>query len=655
MKWVVRRPPDGAAAELQGPRAKVEQLEPRRLLSAAITGFVFNDANADGTRDADEGALARPIYIDANANGAQDAGEAGATLNADGTYTFADLAPGTYLVRMAAANDFVQTYPGPAGTNAGHAVTVQDGQTASGFDFGAVPSGSLPLIHGLVYRDANENGAQDAGESNLVNYRVYIDSNDNGQLDAGEPSALTSTNGYGFTGLLPGTYVVRTQRAVQQIHVTSPAPADDAAHVVTVSMSQHDNVRNFGIAPVYPFATFGPILDAYVRDGDGAATNYGSDPQLIVQQSDVPGSTYETYVRLDVANYPDIRSFKLRLFGGLVAGTGDGPVEIAAYAQGGGGSVLYNWNESSLTWNTRPGAANNTPLASVTVSGTDAKWYELDLSSYVAPLRAAGQFGIPIVLKATTPGGRVAFASRNNPDSAIRVKQVINEDTAPPTVTQVLAGGSGWTKDFKLGLRARDLGAEGFALPPGGAANPLAPRPLPWTNVNQVRVRFNEYVNGINTKALVLLKADGTRVYPLDARFEPLSLTATWTFAAPFAPGRYTVDLDPGIIKDSAGNALAAGAWVPLPLNVLPGDANRDGRVTATDLYEVRTRLGRTVASASYSPFADVTADGRIDAFDYVTVRARQMSSLPPPPTLAAALFASTRIAGAAALVDSVG
>jgi hypothetical protein len=382
----------------------------------------------------------------------------------------------------------------------------------------------------------------------------------------------------------------------------------------------------------------------------------------------VVGSNAETYVRLDVGNYPDIRSFKLRLFGGLVAGSGDGSVEVAAYAQGGGGSVSYNWTEANLTWNNRPGTANDTPLASITVTGTGPQWYELDLSAYVRQVRSTGQQAIPIVLKATSAGGgAVSFASRNNPDSAVRPRQMINIDADPPVVTQVLAGGSGWTKEFKLGLQDRSLGAGGFVLPPGGAlgpASPLAPQPLPWTNVNTVRVRFNENVANINTKALEFTAADGTRIYPLDARFDTASLTATWTFAKPFAAGRYTVNVS-SIVKDASGNPVNAGAWLPLQLNVLPGDVNRDGRVNAMDLYEVRARLGRnagtapTSAWAGYSPFADVTADGRVDAFDFVHVRARQYTSLGPeaPPTVASALFGSARIAtnaaAAAALVDS--
>jgi hypothetical protein len=642
-----------------------EPLECRRLLSAAIAGTVFNDADADGVRDPGEGVLAgRTVYLDANANGTRDAGETGATSGLDGAYAFADLAPGTYLVRLAAVNDFAQTYPGPTGptgSNAGYTVTVADGQTAAGYDFGAIATGSLPRIHGAVFRDGNENGTREAGELNVFNYTVYIDANDSGQRDAGEPSYVSNPNGYGFSGLLPGTYVLRVLPAGQLVHVTTPSPLDDAAHAVTLTMGQLDTSRDFGVAPVYQAASFGPIADAYVRDGDAAGTVFGSDPQLLVQRSDTVGSNAETYVRLDAANYPEIRSFKLRLYGGLVPGTGDGsPVEVAAYAQGGGGSVSYNWTEANLTWNNKPGAANDIPLASVTVAGADPQWYELDLSTYVRQARATGQQAIPIVLKATSAGGNaVSFASRNNPDSTIRPRQMINIESDPPVVTQVLAGGSGWTKEFKLGLQARSMGAGGFVLPPGGAlgaSSPVAPQPLPWTNVNAIRVRFNENVAIINTKALVFTAADGTRIYPLDARFDALSLTATWTFAKPFAAGRYTVDVDPSIVKDNSGNLLNAGAWLPLQLNVLPGDVNRDGRVNAVDLYDVRARLGRSAGNppssawAAYSPFADVTADGRIDAFDYATVRARQYASLGPT----AALFGSARVArGAAALVDS--
>ena len=67
--------------------------------------------------------------------------------------------------------------------------------------------------------------------------------------------------------------------------------------------------------------------------------------------------------------------------------------------------------------------------------------------------------------------------------------------------------------------------------------------------------------------------------------------------AKPFAAGRYTVDVDPTIVKDNSGNPLDGGARVPLQLNVLPGDVNRDGRVNGMDLYEVRARLVATKAA----------------------------------------------------------
>ncbi|HEX4793260.1 MAG TPA: SdrD B-like domain-containing protein [Humisphaera sp.] len=68
-----------------------------------ISGFVFNDKNANGKRDAGEAALAnRVVYIDANNNGKLDAGERRALSAADGRFSFDGLSAGNYVIREVA-------------------------------------------------------------------------------------------------------------------------------------------------------------------------------------------------------------------------------------------------------------------------------------------------------------------------------------------------------------------------------------------------------------------------------------------------------------------------------------------------------------------------------------------------------------------------
>ena len=55
----------------------------------------------------------------------------------------------------------------------------------------------------------------------------------------------------------------------------------------------------------------------------------------------------------------------------------------------------------------------------------------------------------------------------------------------------------------------------------------------------------------------------------------------------------------------------------------LPGDLDRDGRVTILDLIRLRNSVGGDPASGGVAPLADVNADGQINIVDLVLVRGR--------------------------------
>jgi hypothetical protein len=67
----------------------VEALEGRVLLSATITGTVFNDLNSNGVQDPGESGIAGvTVFLDANNDGVLQPGEMTATTGADGSYSF---------------------------------------------------------------------------------------------------------------------------------------------------------------------------------------------------------------------------------------------------------------------------------------------------------------------------------------------------------------------------------------------------------------------------------------------------------------------------------------------------------------------------------------------------------------------------------------
>jgi endoglucanase len=109
-------------------------------------------------------------------------------------------------------------------------------------------------------------------------------------------------------------------------------------------------------------------------------------------------------VKFDLSSVATISSAKLRLFGKL----SDAALSSLSIGVYGAASA---WTESALTWNTRP-AVGSASLGSVSVSGTTAKWYEIDLGSYLKSEKAAGRNIVTLVLKSQTRAATVcAFSS----------------------------------------------------------------------------------------------------------------------------------------------------------------------------------------------------------------------------------------------------
>ncbi len=148
---------------------------------------------------------------------------------------------------------------------------------------------------------------------------------------------------------------------------------------------------------------------AYVRDGTSATTNYGSDGKLAVKGS-TTGATRQSYLKFDLLSLPaTIKSATIRLYGNLSAAL-DGGVGIEVYA-----AADKAWDEKTLTWQNRPGTSGSS-LASFNVSGTAAKWYEIDLTAFLQSQKAAGRSSVTLVLKGV--GNTSPYAQFNSDDAA---------------------------------------------------------------------------------------------------------------------------------------------------------------------------------------------------------------------------------------------
>lgn len=199
----------------------------------SISGYLFNDGNADGIKNnADAFTGARVVFLDTNGNGKLDTGERQMTSDATGNYRFDNLPAGTYNVYRV----FPSGYRLSTGTNGKLTVTIAEGQNLTGVNVGTTslpapvtpppvtpppvtppvtpppvtpppvtPPAGTASISGKVFPQASKWNALAAAAS----WAVFLDANKNGQLDAGEIYTAAKTDlTYAFTGLAAGTYTV---------------------------------------------------------------------------------------------------------------------------------------------------------------------------------------------------------------------------------------------------------------------------------------------------------------------------------------------------------------------------------------------------------------------------------------------------------------
>lgn len=125
-------------------------------LPGTVLGFVFDDDNEDGIRQASEAGIANiEVYIDNNDSGANDAGDTVVTTNASGAFIFSTVPVGTHKIRIDLSGNptLEQTVPV---FNLPNTVTITGENTISGVRFGLnnlanLDYGDLPEIYGTLF------------------------------------------------------------------------------------------------------------------------------------------------------------------------------------------------------------------------------------------------------------------------------------------------------------------------------------------------------------------------------------------------------------------------------------------------------------------------------------------------------------------------
>jgi hypothetical protein len=202
-----------------------------------IAGTVFNDLDADGTKDSGEAGLSGwRVFLDADRDAVFDSTERSVLTDSAGNYSFKTLAAGSYRVRGVLASGWRRTTPSSGYFD----LTLSSGATATSKRFGFT---QRILISGTVFNDANGDRAKNSGEVGLSGWRVFVDADADGVFDSTERSVLTDSSGnWSFKTLAAGTYRIRV---VQQSGWSRTTPTA-GYHGVTLSSGGTSTGKLFG-------------------------------------------------------------------------------------------------------------------------------------------------------------------------------------------------------------------------------------------------------------------------------------------------------------------------------------------------------------------------------------------------------------------------
>ena len=328
---------------------------------------------------------------------------------------------------------------------------------------------------------------------------------------------------------------------------------------------------------------------------------------------------------------------------------------VASYA----GDANYFGVQTSVTFTVNPAPATVTlpaPPASIVYDGTNdvTSWVQATVTGVSGAPTPTGEItyvyyagaaatGTPLASPPINPGTYTVVA--NYPGdanyNAAQSDAVTFSIVAPPQVTNVTVDGSAWSGSFLsylAGLSVANVG--GYSIPTGSSQL----KTLPWTNLNQINIVFNQNVN-VQESSLQLLGVNVPSYSFIAFSYNSSTDTATWTLNAPISDDKLLIDLSDSVTNTSgvaldgewtdgvssypSGNGTPGGAFM-FSLNVLPGDENQSGGVNILDTVSVAHLQGSTTLTpATYSIFADVNGSGGINILDTLATNSRQASTLP--------------------------
>ncbi len=176
--------------------------------SSSLSGFVYNDVDDDGLKEASEGGIGN---VTINLTGTDDRGQSVSLTTqtaSNGFYLFENLRPGTYTIsetQPASFDDGKDTIGTPGGTRSNDQfsnINLMSDVHGENNNFGEILTNG---VSGFVYHDANNNGIKDNGEQGIPGTTIIL----TGDSVSGPiaQQMQTDQNGfYRFPNLPQGTY-----------------------------------------------------------------------------------------------------------------------------------------------------------------------------------------------------------------------------------------------------------------------------------------------------------------------------------------------------------------------------------------------------------------------------------------------------------------
>jgi subtilisin-like proprotein convertase family protein len=451
-------------------------------------------------------------------------------------------------------------------------------------------------INGFVYADPNNNGLMDPGEIGLSGVLVQATLNTGG-IAFTQTVRTDATGRYEFVDnpndperpiiMPPGTYTIRE---LQPGFLTdgkdtagTPAPtlppSNDQFSGVVLAAGQTAANYNFGefqllgSFTVNHLSSTANIATASLDDGVSDSDPFASPRPTTGNISGKP---------LNLANGSVWFSFDEGLSGRyfIEAVSNDGAVRLSVF------------NNNNLSTPVATSGASPTAFARVEFNGTSAAQF----------LRVSG----------------------TGSDYTLRMGLVdeCSQTVAPPTA-EVLISGTDWSPSFTNFLINDNLGNGGYRIPAGQITQF---DPIPWSNVNQISIRFSQPTTVAQSSLVVTGFNHGN--YAINGfSYDTASDTATWRLSTPIEADRVLLDLTTPQGNFDLGSLTEDGEL--LRFNVLPADVTRNGTTSFQDTIAVNNRIGQTTVSAAYSALFDVDGSGSINATDRTLTIAHGFTGLP--------------------------